>query len=116
MLLTGALSLKRVGMRSRSPGTMVMWLSCTTGTCAKSSERSEAALQHGEVTCSALTNERTRCNTRQGNAGKLISRLAHERTALRTLRRQCQGTNAAGLTFLECVAGRHRFRREVGRN
>jgi hypothetical protein len=33
---------------------MVMWLSCTTGTCAKSSERSEAALQHGEVTCSPL--------------------------------------------------------------
>src|SRR5450759_891760 len=33
------------GARSRSPGIMVMWLSGTTGTCAKASERSEAALQ-----------------------------------------------------------------------
>src|ERR1039457_4899860 len=50
-------------------------------------------------------NERTRSNTRQGNAGKILSPLTSERTALRTLRRQCQGTNAAVLTFLECVAG-----------
>ena len=43
MLLTAALSPKLVGTRSRSPGTMVMWPPCITGTCAKSSERSEAA-------------------------------------------------------------------------
>jgi len=39
MPLMSAESLKRVGMRLRSPGTMVRWLPYTTGTCAKSSER-----------------------------------------------------------------------------
>jgi hypothetical protein len=36
--LIAAQSLRRVGMRSRLPGTMVMWLSYTTGTCAKLSD------------------------------------------------------------------------------
>src|ERR1700730_7958313 len=35
MPLIAAQSLRRVGIRSRSPGTLVKWLSCTTGTCAK---------------------------------------------------------------------------------
>jgi hypothetical protein len=94
-------------MRSRSPGIMVMWLSCTTGTCAKSSERSEAALQHWEVTVhdSRCAGHSDAAAQRGKDARKFISPLANERTALRRLRRQCRGTNAAGLTFLECVAG-----------
>jgi hypothetical protein len=38
MPLIAAQSLRRVGMRSRSPGTMVRWLSYTTGTCEKLSD------------------------------------------------------------------------------
>ena len=38
MPLIAALSLKRVGMQSQSPGTMGRWPAYTTGTCAKLSE------------------------------------------------------------------------------
>ena len=46
MPLIAAQSLRRVGMRSRSPGTMVRWLSYTTGTCEKLSDH-----RHGRRRC-----------------------------------------------------------------
>jgi hypothetical protein len=84
-----------------------MWLSCITGTCAKSNERSEAALFDGEVTVhdSRCAGHSDAAAQRGKDARKFISPLTNERTALRRLRKQCRGTNAAGLTFLECVAG-----------
>jgi len=107
MLVTAALSLKRVGTRSQSPGTMVMWPSCNMATCAKSSERSPAALFDGEVTVhdSRCAGHSDAAAQRGKDARKFISPLTSERTALRRLRRQCRGTNSVVLTFLECVAG-----------
>ena len=42
MPLIPAQSLRRVGMRSRSAGTMVRWLSSTAGTCVKLSDRRQS--------------------------------------------------------------------------
>jgi len=42
MPLIPAQSLRRVGMRSRSPETMVRWLSSTAGTCVKLSDRRQS--------------------------------------------------------------------------
>jgi hypothetical protein len=69
-------------------------------------ENSEAVFD-GEVTVhdSRCAGHSDAAAQRGKDARKFISPLANERTALRRLRRQCQGTNAAGLTFLECVAG-----------
>jgi hypothetical protein len=43
--LTAALSPKRVGMRSRSPGTMGSWPEYTTETCAKFTEHRQSRLR-----------------------------------------------------------------------
>src|SRR5450759_51575 len=74
-------------------------------------ENSEAVFD-GEVTVhdSRCAGHSDAASQREKDARKFISPLTSERTALRTLRRQCQGANAAGLTFLECVAGRHQVK------
>ena len=41
---SGIFTEMKVGMQSRSPGTMVMWPPYTMGTCARSSEREQSLL------------------------------------------------------------------------
>src|ERR1017187_9160213 len=79
------------------------------GFSLRSTPENSAAVFDGEVTVhdSRCAGHSDAAAQRGKDARKFISPLTNERTALRRLRKQCRGTNAAGLTFLECVAGRH---------